>query len=92
MKTQYTKGFQAGIDYARKQLLEFLNAHHDLGDILTFEEIIEEVTKWETTDLETLRGLADGRLARYDSVEECKGLCEDCFGTDLCLVCEGANK
>jgi hypothetical protein len=92
MKTQYTKGFQAGIDYARKQLLEFLNAHHDLGDILTFEEIIEEVTKWETTDLETLRGLADGRLARYDSVEECKGLCEDCFGTDLCIVCEGANK
>jgi hypothetical protein len=92
MKTQYTKGFQAGIDYARKQLLEFLNAHHDLGDILTFEEIIEEVNKWETTDLETLRGLADGRLARYDSVEECKGLCEDCFGTDLCLVCEGANK
>ena len=92
MKTQYTKGFQAGIDYARKQLLEFLNAHHDLGDILTFEEIIEEVNKWETTDLETLRGLADGRLARYDSMEECKGLCEDCFGTDLCLVCEGANK
>jgi hypothetical protein len=92
MKTQYTEGFQAGIDYARKQLLEFLNAHHDLGDILTFEEIIEEVTKWETTDLETLRGLADGRLARHDSVEECKGLCEDCFGTDLCLVCEGANK
>ena len=92
MKTQYTKGFQAGIDYARKQLLEFLNAHHDLGDILTFEEIIEEVNKWETTDLETLRGLADGRLARYDSVEECKGLCEDCFGTDLCLVCKGASK
>jgi hypothetical protein len=92
MKTQYTKGFQAGIDYARKQLLEFLNAHHDLGDILTFEEIIEEVNKWETTDLETLRGLADGRLARHDSVEECKSLCEDCFGTDLCIVCEGANK
>jgi hypothetical protein len=92
MKTQYTKGFQAGIDYARKQLLEFLYAHHDLGDILTFEEIIEEVTKWETTDLELLRGIADGRLARHDIVEECKGLCQDCFGTDLCLVCEGANK
>jgi hypothetical protein len=92
MKTQYTKGFQAGIDYARKQLLEFLNAHHDLGDILTFEEIIEEVTKWETTDLELLRGISDGRLARHDIVEECKGLCEDCFGADLCLVCEGANK
>ena len=86
MKTQFTKGFQAGIDYGRKQLLEFLNAHHDLGDILTFEEIIEEVNNWETTDLETLRGLADGKLARHDIVEECKGLCEDCFGTDLCLV------
>jgi hypothetical protein len=92
MKSQYTKGFEAGAAWSRKQLLEFLNAHHDLGDILTFDEIIEEVDKWETQDIEHLRGIADGRLARYDSVEECKGLCEDCFGTDLCLVCKGANK
>jgi hypothetical protein len=92
MKTPYTKGYLAGVEYARKQLLEFLNAHHDLGDILTLEEVIEEVNRWETNDIETLRGLADGRLARHNRVEECKGLCEDCFGTDLCLVCEGANK
>jgi hypothetical protein len=90
MNTPYSKGYIAGVEYARKQLLEFLNAHHDLGDILTFEEIIKEVEHWETNDIEHLRGLADGRLARYDRVEECKGLCEDCFGTDLCLVCKGA--
>jgi len=90
MKTPYSKGYIAGVDYARKQLLEFLNAHHDLGDILTFEEIIIEVEHWETNDIEHLRGLADGRLARHEIVEECKGLCEDCFGTDLCIVCEGA--
>ncbi len=90
MKTPYTKGYIAGVEYARKQLLEFLNAHHDLGDILTFEEIITEVKHWEINDIEHLRGLADGRLARHDIVEECKGLCEDCFGTDLCIVCEGA--
>ena len=90
MKTKYTKGFQAGVEYARKQVLEFLNAHHDLGDILTLEEVITEVEHWETSDIETLRGLADGRLARHDRVEECKELCEDCFGTDLCVVCEGA--
>jgi hypothetical protein len=87
MKTPYTKGYEAGVEYARKQVLEFLNAHHDLGDILTLEEVIVEIEHWNTE-----RGLADGRLARHDSVEECKGLCEDCFGTDLCLVCEGANK
>jgi hypothetical protein len=90
MKTPYNKGYLAGVEYARKQLLEFLNAHHDLGDILTFEEIIKEVEHWETNDIEHLRGLADGRLARHDSVAECKELCEDCFGTDLCIVCEGA--
>ncbi len=85
MKTQYTKGFEAGVKYARTQVLEFLNAHHDLGDILTLEEVITEVEHWDTE-----RGLADGRLAPIQGVEECKGLCEDCFGTDLCLVCEGA--
>jgi hypothetical protein len=90
MKTPYTKGYIAGVDYARKQLLEFLNAHHDLGDILTFEEIIKEVEHWETNDIEHLRGLADGRLARHNSVEECKDICQDCFGPDLCLVCKGA--
>ncbi len=90
MKTPYSKGYEAGVEYARKQVLEFLNAHHDLGDILTLEEVITEVDRWETKDMNTLRGLADGRLARHDIVEECKGLCEDCFGTDLCIVCEGA--
>ena len=90
MKTPYSKGYEAGVEYARKQVLEFLNAHNDLGDILTLEEVITELDRWETKDMNTLRGLADGRLARYDIVEECKGLCEDCFGTDLCIVCEGA--
>jgi hypothetical protein len=87
MKTQYTKGFQAGLEYARTQVLEFLNAHHDLGDILTLEEVITEVELWKTE-----RGLADGRLAPIERVEECKELCEDCFGTDLCIVCKGASK
>jgi hypothetical protein len=90
MNTPYSKGYIAGVEYARKQLLEFLNAHHDLGDILTFEEIIIEVEHWETNDIEHLRGLADGRLARHDIVEECKDICQDCFGPDLCLVCKGA--
>jgi hypothetical protein len=87
MKTQYTKGFETGVQYARTQVLEFLNAHHDLGDILTLEEVITEVEHWNTE-----RGLADGRLAPIERVEECKELCEDCFGTDLCIVCEGAIK
>jgi hypothetical protein len=90
MNTPYSKGYIAGVEYARKQLLEFLNAHHDLGDILTFEEIIIEVEHWETNDIEHLRGLADGRLARHDIVEECKDICQDCFGPDLCLMCKGA--
>jgi hypothetical protein len=92
MKTKYTEGFYAGFQYARQQLLEFLNAHHDLGDILTLEEVIEEVERWEAKDNETLRGLADGRLAPIEGMEECADLCQDCFGPDLCLVCKGANQ
>jgi hypothetical protein len=90
MKTGYTKGFEAGMQYARNQLLEFLNAHYDLGDILTLGEIIHELERWEIKDFETLRGLQDDRLASEQQLEDCKGLCQDCFGTDLCLVCEGA--
>jgi hypothetical protein len=90
MKTGYTKGFEAGMQYARNQLLEFLNAHYDLGDILTLGEIIHELERWEIKDFETLRGLQDDRLASKQQLEDCKGLCQDCFGTDLCLVCEGA--
>ena len=92
MKTGYTRGFEAGVQYARNQLLEFLNSHYDLGDILTLGEIIEELDNWEIKDYETLRGLSDGRLARHRSMAECKGICEDCFGTDLCIVCKGASK
>ena len=92
MKTQYTKGFMTGLEYARTQILEFLNAHHDLGDILTLEEVITEVERWETKDIETLRGLADGRLARQQGMAESQDLCEDCFGADLCGVCKGARR
>jgi hypothetical protein len=90
MKTQYTKGFLAGVEYSRKEILEFLNAHHDLGDILTLEEVIIEIERWETKDSETLRGLSNGRLALINGLEESPQLCEDCFGADLCGVCEGA--
>jgi hypothetical protein len=92
MKTSYTKGFEAGVQYARNQLLEFLNAHYDLGDILTLGEIIKELDNWEIKDSTTMRGLSDGRVARHDSMAECQGLCEDCFGADLCLVCKGARR
>jgi hypothetical protein len=90
MKTGYTKGFEAGMQYARNQLLEFLNAHYDLGDILTLGEIIHELERWEIKNFETLRGLQDDRLASKQQLEDGKGLCQDCFGTDLCIVCEGA--
>ncbi|CAB4149631.1 hypothetical protein UFOVP546_14 [uncultured Caudovirales phage] len=88
MKTKYTKGFMAGVEYARNQVLEFLNAHHDLGDILTLEEVITEVEHWEIKDIETLRGLQDDRLALKYGVEESANICEECFGPDLCYVCQ----
>ncbi len=88
MKTKYTKGFMAGVQYSRNQILEFLNAHHDLGDILTLEEVITEVIKWDITDIETLRGLQDDRLALKYGMEESPDICQECFGPDLCYVCQ----
>jgi hypothetical protein len=92
MKTQYTKGFYSGVEYARNQVLEFLNAHYELGDILTIEEAIEEIQHWEIVDAETLRGLADGRLALINRVEESPDICEECTRAGLCFVCERVTR
>jgi hypothetical protein len=85
----YSDGFLEGVRYARNQVVEFLNAHHDLGDILTIEEIIYELEYWKITD-KNLRGLADGEVASINGLGECEEVCQDCFGADLCLVCERA--
>jgi hypothetical protein len=87
----YSDGFLNGVRYARNQVVEFLEAHYSLGDILTIEEIIKELQYWKIQDKQ-LRGLADGEVASINSLGESQDLCEDCFGADLCLVCERANQ
>ena len=87
----YSDGFLNGVRYARNQVVEFLEAHQALGDILTVEEVIKELQYWKIQD-NPLRGLADGEVASINSVGESEDLCEDCFGADLCLVCERANQ
>ncbi|MFN7318687.1 MAG: hypothetical protein ACK5S6_04155 [bacterium] len=87
----YSDGFLNGVRYARNQVVEFLEAHYSLGDILTIEEIIKELQYWKIQD-KSLRGLADGEVASIYSVEQGEDLCQDCFGADLCIVCERANQ
>jgi hypothetical protein len=87
----YSEGFLNGVRYARNQVIEFLDAHHELGDILTVEEIIKELEYWKITD-KKLMGLADGLMAPIYGLEESQDLCEDCFGADLCVVCERADR
>jgi len=87
----YSDGFLNGVRYARNQVVEFLEAHYSLGDILTIEEIIKELQYWKIQDKQ-LRGLADGEVASFNSVGQSEDLCEDCFGADLCLVCERASR
>ena len=87
----YSKGFIEGVRYARSQVVEFLEAHHDLGDILTIEEVIKELEYWKLKD-DSVRGLADGELAPIYGLGKGPDLCEDCFGADLCLVCERAER
>jgi len=87
----YSDGFLNGVRYARNQVVEFLEAHYSLGDILTIEEIIKELHYWKIQDKQ-LRGLVDGEVASFDSVGQGEDLCEDCFGADLCLVCERVNR
>jgi hypothetical protein len=87
----YSDGFLNGVRYARNQVVEFLEAHQALGDILTVEEVIKELQYWKIQD-KSLRGLADGEVASIDSMGQSEDLCEDCFGADLCLVCERTNQ
>lgn len=87
----YARGVLAGVRYGRSQVVEFLEAHHALGDILTIEEVIKELNYWEILDNKQLRGLADGEMASIYSMVQSEDLCEDCFGSDLCLVCERAD-
>ena len=87
----YSDGFLHGVRYARNQVVEFLEAHHALGDILTIEEVIKELQYWKIQDKQ-LRGLADGEVASINGMGQGEDLCEDCFGADLCLVCERAER
>jgi hypothetical protein len=89
--TVYSEGFLHGVRYSRNQFIEFLDAHHSLGDILTVEEIIKELEYWKIQDNQ-LRGLADGELAPIYGLGKSEDVCEDCFGADLCLVCERADR
>jgi hypothetical protein len=87
----YANGYIEGVRYARDQIIEFLNAHSDLGDILTIEEVIKELEHWKL-NTQPIRGLADGNLASIKGMEQSPDLCEDCFGADLCIVCEGIDR
>ena len=86
----YSNGFIHGVRYARNQIIEFLDAHHELGDILTIEEVIKELEYWKIKDNE-VKGLMDGQVAPISSMDQCAEVCQDCFGADLCLVCERAS-
>jgi hypothetical protein len=87
----YSDGFLNGVRYARNQVVEFLEAHHALGDILTIEEVIKELQYWKIQDKQ-LRGLADGEVASINGMGQSEDLCQDCFGADLCIVCERAER
>lgn len=88
----YSKGFIEGVRFARNQVIEFLEAHiYEGNSVLTTEEIIEELQYWRITD-ESVRGLADGNLAPIYGLGKSEDVCEDCFGADLCLVCERASR
>lgn len=85
--TVYSDGFINGVRYARNQIIEFLDAHYELGDILAVHEIIKELEYWKIQDNQ-LKGLADGIMAPIYGLGKSEDLCEDCFGADLCIVCE----
>lgn len=84
----YADGFIEGVRYARNQVVEFLEAHMAYGNILTNEEIVKELQYWKILDDEQLKGLSDGEVASIYSMDQSEDLCQDCFGADLCIVCE----
>lgn len=56
MKTEYTKGFEAGRDHAREQILEYIQDHLAQEVDITVEDIANEVEYLQRKDYEVARG------------------------------------
>jgi hypothetical protein len=50
MKTEYTEGFEAGKDYARKQIIDLIELHMNSNVELSDQEIVREIEHLQTTD------------------------------------------
>lgn len=54
--TDYTKGFEAGKDYAREQVLEYIQHHLENQVDITSEDIASEIEYLQRQDLRAKNG------------------------------------
>lgn len=49
--SEYTKGFIAGKNNARAQILEYIGLHADIELNLSMETIAEQIIQWDNEDI-----------------------------------------
>lgn len=49
--SEYTKGFRAGQNRARVQILEYIGLHTDMEYGLSMETIAEQIIEWDNEDI-----------------------------------------
>jgi hypothetical protein len=54
--TEYTKGFEAGKDYAREQILEYIQHHLEEQVDITSEDIASEIEYLQRQDIRAKNG------------------------------------
>jgi hypothetical protein len=60
---EYTKGFRAGMEHTRNDIIKFLEDHSEDKDLLTLAEVIAEIRHWQKQDSDyNLRAISDGEL------------------------------
>lgn len=60
---EYTKGFRAGMEHTRNDLIKFLEDHSEDKDLLTLAEVIAEIKHWQKQDTQfNIRAISDGEL------------------------------
>jgi len=53
MKTDYTKGFQAGVRHERNYIEDFITHHQEQRVSLTAEDVLDEIRARDKKDMET---------------------------------------
>ena len=94
-KESFARGILDGKRAAVSEVIEYVNVWYEHGDIILMEELLQVLNSKldEIKEIESEQQEKDyGKVASISSVGKGEDICQDCFGPDLCLVCERTDR